>query len=465
MIKYNITSKEFWQKQISKASILLIIVVCVWNSFNERMWDNNRGGVMIYDVACYYGYLTHYINHADKPAPKDLERYWALDPPNKFVTAENGHRVLKTTMGMAVLYLPFYFTGLIYHYLLHGNIGSGYEYEYRICMHFVGTGYLLLGLILLRTLLKRYFNDSVIALTIICIVFGTNMLYYTTYESCMTHVGNFFLYLCFIWLTIKWYRHRLWGITIAIGLVSGLLALIRPTNSLIGIVFLLYGVSNWQTLKERFLLLIKAIPHLIVLVLCSVIIWVPQMFYWHNLTGHLFFYSYVGERFYFYSPKIYLGLLSWRKGWLLYTPMGALMLIGFIPMYTKVKEMFWASLLFIIVFVYVIFSWWCWWYGGGFSIRAMVDAYCILALSLASLHFFIYNKQKYKVVKVVYSILLLLLVSLNLFQTYQYKLGYIHYDSMSKTAYKNTFLRLEYQPDSVFVDPPWSEAARGIPAE
>ncbi len=56
-----------------------------------------------------------------------------------------------------------------------------------------------------------------------------------------------------------------------------------------------------------------------------------------------------------------------------YTIVGLIYLRNFVPI-----------LLLFTLFTYVIFSWWCWWYGGGLSIRPMIDVYCIFAIGLAA---------------------------------------------------------------------------------
>lgn len=448
------------KSNFSSIAIVILLIACVWNLFEEKYWVDR--GIMTFDVSCYYGYLTKAINHKTDELTPDEIRFPDLYPGNKYVLAENGEKVLKTTMGMSVLYMPVYFLGLTAHYINHGNIGYGYEQEYRMAMCFNGTLYLILGLILLRALLRRYFNDLVTAVTIVLVTVATNMFYYTTYEGCMTHVGTFAMYLLFIWLTDKWYRtNASWSYTIALGLVSGLLSLIRPTNALIGLFFIFYDISSIQDLKKRVSLFVAHWDKILTILMLALSVWIPQFMYWKKHTGHYFFYSYPRERFFFDKPKIYLGLLGWRKGWLIYTPIGWLMFAGFFVLRKYVRQMFWSAFVFTAVFIYVIFCWWCWWYGGGYSIRTMVDILGILAFPLAALISFVFYKTNFVLPKVGFGVLLLLLFSLSIFQTYQYKRGNIHYDSMTKQAYEYTFLNLYFAPDSLLKEPPWGDATEG----
>ncbi len=419
---------------------------------------------MTWDVACYYGYLTKAFNHkTDEPTIDELKMP-AMFPPNKYVEAPNGNKVLKTSMGMALAYLPFYSLGYLLHYINHGSAGSGMEVEYRMMMQFNGTFYLLAALLILRYFLRKYFEDSIVALTLLLVALGTNAYYYTIYEGCMTHVVNMFLFLLFLLITEKWHTEVTLINTILLGLLAGWLSLIRPTNVLLGILFTLYNVTSWSSFLAKLKFFYSKWNYLLLVCVSAFLVWIPQMIYWHELTGQYFFYSYLGERFYFDRPCIFNGLLGGRKGWLLYTPAGWLMLAGFIWMYLKLKSLFWSTSVFYMVFVYVIFSWWCWWYGGSFSCRAMVDVYGILSFPLACLLSAVYLNAK-TVTRVVFSIFLFALISLNLFQTWQYKRGIIHFDSMSYSAYRKTFLKTTNQPDSIFTPPPLEQAGSGTCAE
>lgn len=446
----------------SSFAVAFIALFLLWNSLNEARW--NAWGVMVWDVACYYGYLTKTFNHKTDELTADEERIPGLCPSNKYVTAPNGNKVFKTTMGMAVLYAPFYAIAYLVHTFIHGNPGTGVEVEYRAVMQFTGTLYMLLALLLLRYFLRKYFTDAVTALTLLLVVLGTNALYYTTYEGCMTHVPDMFLFLLFIFLVERWYKQPKVLNTLAIGLLMGLLTLIRPTNALIGIFFPLYGVFSFHGLRQRLQLLFYEWHLLLLMAGVAAVVWIPQITYWYNTTGQYFFFSYVGERFFFDRPQIFLGMLGGRKGWLIYTPMGWFMLLGFFFMYKRVKEMFYPALLFYVLHVWVIFSWWCWWYGGSFSCRPMVEAYSILTFPFASLLKYVYG-QKRIYLKLPFVAVLGLLLMLNIFQTWQYKKGVIHYSNMNYNAYRQVFLKTKYQPDSIFTEPPRQEAARGIRAE
>ncbi|NLB26551.1 MAG: glycosyltransferase family 4 protein, partial [Bacteroidales bacterium] len=58
--------------------------------------------------------------------------------------------------------------------------------------------YLVIAMVFLRKLLKKFFPDIVVAITIAAVVLGTNLAYYSSREGTMSHLYSFFLFTVFI---------------------------------------------------------------------------------------------------------------------------------------------------------------------------------------------------------------------------------------------------------------------------
>jgi hypothetical protein len=93
------------------------------------------------------------------------------------------------------------------------------------------------------------------------------------------------------------------------------------------------------------------------------------------------------------------------------------------------------------VYLYVVFSWWCWWYVG-FGNRSMIDVYAFLAIPLTAFYDDMLGKQGLK--KWSRMALVMVFTALNLFQILQYKRGLIHFDSMTCKAYLSSFGSLKF---------------------
>ncbi len=93
-------------------------------------------------------------------------------------------------------------------------------------------------------------------------------------------------------------------------------------------------------------------------------------------------------------------------------------------------------LIFIALSTYIISSWWNWYYGDGFGLRAFIDYYGIYCLLLALL----LNRIPMKFVHLLIIALIGPIVFLNLFQTWQYTQKGIQPNSMNREKYCYIFL-------------------------
>ena len=97
--------------------------------------------------------------------------------------------------------------------------------------------------------------------------------------------------------------------------------------------------------------------------------------------------------------------------------------------------------------LFICFSWWTWWYGGSFGSRPMIDSYALLAIPMASFIEAIFSRLK--IIFISLCFVLLLFISLNLFQTYQRRIDLIHFDGMTFKAYKVVFLKTTLSKEEI----------------
>ncbi len=426
-----------------KIVIILASIVFVYLNI-VRPWKPTS--IISSDTRCYYGYIPATLIYHD-PSLKFIDikpdAYW-----DKFFyqTTPNGGKIMKMTMGLSFLYVPFYYLGHIYT-LIFGSLGNfkadGFSLPYQVALCFGSIFYLFIGLLYLRKVLLNYFTEVVTSLTLILIVLATNLWNYTTNEPTMSHSYNFALFSVFLYLTIKFFKKPDLKTSITYGLVTGLISLIRPSNSIIILIPLMYNVYNIETLKAKFLFIKENIKYLLIIIICILLIWTPQIVYWKMITGQYFYYSYNNEGFFFKHPHIIKGLFSYRKGWFVYTPLALFFVWGMFYAKKYIKDFYIAILVFMPVNIYIIFSWWCWWYGGSFGMRTLVESYAILSLPLAAF-ITVIIKSKYWIVKISITIVFIFITYLNQFQSLQYRKAMMHWDSMSKAQYWEIFLHYRY---------------------
>jgi hypothetical protein len=126
---------------------------------------------------------------------------------------------------------------------------------------------------------------------------------------------------------------------------------------------------------------------------------------------------------------------------LIYAPVLIFSLIGIPVLLKKAKPSFIGISIFTILNIYIIFSWWAWWYGGSLGQRAIIDSYAILALPLAAI--FEYLIKQRKLVIIPFLVIFSLTILMGVYHTYLYKTGAIHWDGMTKEAYFDSFGRLK----------------------
>jgi hypothetical protein len=429
---------------------LIIIVLVFQQQFrNDHRWE--RQSVLVWDVQEYYSYLPAAFIYHDlsfrfiDELPDTLKIHYAHIP------SPQGGYLTTRSMGMAVAYLPFFFIGHI-SAILHKQPLTGFSEPYQFWIAFSGLLYSILGLYFTQKLLLRFFNGFVTGCTLLCIALGTNLLYYAICEGGMSHSFLYFMFAVLLYNTVIWYstfrfRNLFW-----IAMALGLATLARPTSILAIIIFLFYGISNADSLKKRirdlkahFRQILLCLPVLILLAL-------PQLLYWKIHSGQWLFYSYQDQHFFFKSPHILKGLFSYRKGWFIYTPVMLMGMAGLLVLKRFNKDALLPLLLFMVLNIYLTFSWWCWWYGGSFGMRALIESYAFLAFPLAASFAYAFRHWAISLFIVLFSAGC---IWLNIFQTWQYRNGILHFDSMNEKTYWLIFGRDGYAPhEETMLSPP-----------
>jgi len=452
------------RKNILSLSAILLIALIVAGVFsNMKRWRQPMK-VIQWDIKNYYAYLPAvfiYGDHSLEFTKEDTEffgdKFWPIPTPS-------GGLVIVTSMGLAMLYLPFFLLGHLVAWLTGAEM-NGFSPPYAMFLVLSSLFYVVLGLLALRKVLLRFFSDGITALTLLAMFFATNLFFYTAHEGPMSHAYNFALFAFFILLTIKWYERPGTGNSLLLGLLSGLIVLVRPTNIVILVFFVLYNVKSLSDLKHRVVFLGGKYQLILLMAAAALLVWVPQLIYWKSVSGQWLYYSYKEEEgFFFGNPQIIRGLFSYRKGWLLYTPIMVLALSGIALLWKNRREFFWPVLVFTVINIYVVLSWWSWWYGGGFGQRAFIETYALLAIPFATL---LHAAGKWKkIAQWVFVALTFLMMIHGIFQTAQYHYGAIHWDSMNKITYWASFGRLKPLPGFYeAIDPPdYDMATRGIQA-
>ena len=351
---------------------------------------------------------------------------------NRYIFKTEGGGLNKYFAGTAISMMPFFGMGYAKAVISDEPL-DGYSSPFQKAVSIAALFYLMLGLFFLVRLLQLYgIRTSVICVTLLLTVSGTNLLVYTIYHPAFSHVYSFAFITMLLFYAKRFIsqqnRKHLLLMTFALGMV----VIIRPTNGII-LFTLPFLAGSLQAFKETYRLVCKVkniFPALLIFfVLLSI-----QLYLWYVQTGDPFVWSYRGEGFYFSDPKFLDVLFSFRKGFFIYTPLALFMLGGLFFIYKKSRFQFYSLLLFLFLLIYITASWWCWYYGPSYGQRPFIDFYAVFALLFA----FLLNETRYK--KIILTVAILL-AAFNLVQSYQYVKNILSSWNMDFEKYKYVFMR------------------------
>lgn len=401
-----------------------------------RTIENDKGGYYVYLPAVFiYHDLARleFFRTVDSVYKPNGGRMYAI-----YGAPATGRRFVKYSMGTALCEMPMFLLAHTYCHITRQFAANGYTVPYRISILFSTIIFVMTGLWFLHKLLLRYFPDKIVFAVLVLLLFGTNLYCYSTFDAGMSHPFTFGLFCMMLYTTDTWTMTGQKKYALLTGALLGIIVIVRPINLMMIIIPFSWQVYNIGSLKNRLRFFRDHAGSIAASALACFAILLLQMSYWKYTTGQWLFFSYVDECFHFSDPHIWDGLMSYRKGWYVYTPVAFIATLGFISLWCYRRAFVPPLLSFLCMYIYVVFCWWQWFYGGSFGCRALIDILPMMAIPLCA---FIQLVSSLKNKRSHYGVItmLLLLIILNIFQTYQYSLGTIHYCEMNRDYYWRIF--------------------------
>ncbi len=437
------------KSKILRNSLFLIALFILINNFIFF-----PGNILSWDVFGYYLYLPlKFIYHdlgLQHPATITaiIEKYNSTATFYQALEMPGGSYVMKYPMGLAFFYAPFFFSGHILA-LVFNYPTDGFSLPYQYSIFIGGIFYSILGIWVLAKVLLRFFNEKVVLLVLIIIIFSTNYLVHITMygQNAMSHNYLFMTYALILWFTIKWHETYRLKYILMLAIVSGLSILSRPSEIVCLVIPALWGVKNWNTGREKLGLIFQYKKQLAAFIIVILLFGLCQFIYWKIYTGKFLFYSYggnAGEGFEFLSPHLLNILFSFRKGWLIYTPVMIFAIVGFYFIYLHQRNIFYALFLYFILNLFIVSSWSTWWYASSFSQRSLIPSYPVMAIGLG---YFLSWLNRQEIIKAIFYMLISAFLFLNLFQSMQFHYGIIDGERMTGAYYWKIFGKINISPE------------------
>ncbi len=327
-------------------------------------------------------------------------------------------------IGEAVLIAPFF---AVAHALTRWTnlTPDGFSRYYQHAAGVAGLCYVIVGLWSLDRLLRRHVSPAVTLATLATLLAGTSLFHYATFDSTWSHAFSFALVAILLDLADEWRPARS---AIPLGIVSGLVVLVRHTNAIVVVAI----VATLAIVDRRDRLRLTATIGIVAFAIV-----LPQLLLYRAATGNWIVSSYGNLGFTFAAPHLAGVLVSVQKGLFFYAPVLLLAVVGFGWLPQSLHRWLPAIMAILVVDTYLIASWWDWQFGASYGHRAFVDVYPLFALGLASFYARIASVPR---ARLAVALVVTALCALSVFQMLQYWHGVLPMADLTWSRYRAVFL-------------------------
>jgi hypothetical protein len=320
----------------------------------------------------YYAYLRSIAFDRDVDFTNDYRMLGLGDKPHLFTATRTGHAQSAWTIGPAIVWSPFFAIGHVAAVGLRAAgvdiavDGTSFPYRQAVCV--AGLFYGLLGCWFAFRSARRIWPARLVAAAVVLTVAGSFMLWYLIAEPSMTHAPSMAAVAGFVWLWLATRERRTVIAWAALGLVAGLMSLIRWQNALF---MVLPAIDVMDTLartgdaRARIDVLRGGTTFLV----CAMVAFLPQMLAWKAIYGSYLARSPIGPEIRWTDPHIVDVLFSARNGLLSTSPMLYLGAVGLLLLAYERAGIGIPALIATAVMVYFNACIQDWWGSAGFGGR------------------------------------------------------------------------------------------------
>lgn len=264
---------------------------------------------------------------------------------------------------------------------------DGLSRPYTLAVCYASTLYAFLGLLLCYRLCRRYFPPMPSALAVAVIWLATPAFFYSHISPPWSHSASLFAVALFVTVWHDTRGRRPPAQFFLLGLLGGLVALVREQDSLFLLIPAIEGLAalvavlrqkDWRTLPGlagRYLL----VP------LGAALAFIPQLAVYHALNGRFGPNPTVAAKFTWWSPHFFQVLGDPHYGLLIWSPAIALALVGLMLLGRRDKLLAGALGVAFLAEVYITGAYLTWMGPGSFGPRRFINCTVLLALGLAAL--------------------------------------------------------------------------------
>jgi len=353
-------------------------------------------GITLYLFLCFI--IRNNLSHKSSYIWSDAEGYYSYLPAwfiydgfddlpirtkvqfRRHATTNN--YFIKYTCGVAILQAPFFLVTHASTRLSNPSIANGYSKPYQISIFIGAALWVLLGLYFLFLSLRYLKSKKWCAIFIasMCLL-GTNLMYYTFWEPCMSHCYSFSLISIFLFFNLRYKESLITKYPLLTGFLIALIGLIRPTNLIVVLFPIYYLIKAHRGFRSLYNWILANCKNIIMIITPCMMLIVMQAYQWKIMTGKWLLNSYANTDkgfIYLKNPKVLDVLFGADNSIFPYTPLLFLCLLTMFILVKSKRSVIIISLVIFCTHCYLCASWWKWTFAGAFAYRPIVDILPIL---------------------------------------------------------------------------------------
>ncbi len=429
------------------AALALLLCIAFYAQYGKTKY------ILYGDSLGYYMYLpSAFIYHnldsleklpEDRGIPHTVLDY-AHSKPENDTRSPLGHFINQYTCGVALFELPFFAAAHGLAHLCDKN-PNGYSEIYQASIRWSSLFYSILGILFLWGWLRRHIDSADSTLSIALLLLGSNLFWFALVQLGMSHPISFLLYVLLLRTSPAIYLRSHFRDFAVVAALLGLLILVRATDGIAVLLPMFYGVYTRTDVKQRIGFWWRHLSKILPSILLLLLVLSPQLWYWKKYAGSFLYYSYGTQKFFWSNPQILKGLFGFENGWIPYSTVMLPAVVALFYFYRHLRLFVVASILILVLHIYVSYSWWCYNYINGYGSRPMINIYPLLALPLGLM------LQRWRLIKPrlrwIPYVLIFLLLSHNLSMMYQQARLELVSDFSNKAYYFSTLFKspIEYR--------------------
>jgi hypothetical protein len=358
---------------------------------NLVLFPKPDGRVLIGDAVHHYVQLRSAVIDHDLQFRNDYIRMYRLQGGEKdtdwvYEDTATGHVRNYMPVGPAILWAPLFLL-LWVGASLANLVGAGWPVDgysrfYQATAGISGVLAATAGVVFSWRLASSVFSARAAAWATLVMWLSSSAIYYSLVSPTYSHAASLLATSAFWYVFIRTRESNDLRRYAVLGTLAGFAALMRWQDAI-----LLASIAfdlGWR-LKARAIRLPGALITLFVAAGAALLVFVPQMIVWMSLYGRPLAMP-QGPGFMLWTqPALLAVLLSDWHGLFTWTPVVAIALIGFIPLWRRQPLIAASAAIFLMLSWYVNAAVADWWAGEAFGSRRFISCIPVFVLSLAAL--------------------------------------------------------------------------------